>query len=96
MDDILWTEPALEDLEEIGSFLAGHNRQAAEHAVRRIVESVAALSYHPRMGRVGRVAETRELVVRGTRYLVVYRLRERIEVVAVLHGARLWPDQFEA
>jgi toxin ParE1/3/4 len=63
--------------------------------VRRIVETVAALAYHPKIGRIGRVPSTRELVVSGTPYIAVYRLRERIEIIAVFHAARKWPDSFD-
>jgi toxin ParE1/3/4 len=44
------------------------------------------------MGRIGRRKGTRELVVAGLPYFVVYRLRaSTIEVLRVIHGARDWP-----
>jgi plasmid stabilization system protein ParE len=46
------------------------------------------------MGRVGRDETTRELVVIGTPYIAVYRLRERIEIITIFHAARKWPDSF--
>jgi toxin ParE1/3/4 len=47
------------------------------------------------MGRTGRVRGTRELVVTGTRYLAVCRVRPRhIEIIAVRHAARRWPKRF--
>jgi plasmid stabilization system protein ParE len=47
----------------------------------------------PYAGRVGRVAGTREIIVPGTSYLVAYRvLDDMIHVLAVLHGARRWPE----
>lgn len=95
MDEIAWTEPALQNLDDIGDYIALDNPRAAENVVRRIVETVAALAYHPRMGRAGLVAPTRELIVSGTPYIVVYRLRERIEIIAIFHGARKWPSSFD-
>jgi toxin ParE1/3/4 len=94
VDEIAWTDPALQDLDDIGSYIRLDSPKAAERVVRRIVETVAVLAFHPKMGRVGRVANTRELVVTGTSYIAVYRLRERIEIVAVFHAARKWPDSF--
>lgn len=94
MDEIHWTETALQDLDDIGSYIALDSPRSAETVVRRIVETVAALAYHPRMGRVGRVERTRELVVSGTPYLAVYRLRERVEIVTIFHASRKWPDSF--
>ena len=47
------------------------------------------------MGRPGRIAGTRELVVPGTPYLIAYAvLEEQVVVLAVLHGAQRWPDRF--
>jgi toxin ParE1/3/4 len=41
------------------------------------------------------VEGTRELVVSGTPYIVVYRVMGKvITVLRVLHGARQWPQQF--
>jgi toxin ParE1/3/4 len=44
------------------------------------------------MGRSGRVADTRELVISRTPFIVVYRVTPtRIEILRVLHGAQAWP-----
>ena len=44
------------------------------------------------MGRAGRLPETRELVLPGTAYLIVYRSREDgTQILRLLHGARDWP-----
>lgn len=94
MDELFWTETAFRDLDEIGSYIALDNPHAAEQIVRRITETVAALSYHPKMGRANDDGLTRRVVVNGTPYVVVHRLRERIEILTVFHGARRWPDHF--
>jgi toxin ParE1/3/4 len=95
MDEIYWTDAALQDLDDIGTYIAVDSPRSAEAVVRRIIETVAALSYQPRMGRMGRVESTREIVVRGTPYIAVYRLRERIEIITVFHTSRKWPEAFE-
>lgn len=94
MDEIRWTEIALQDLHDIGSYIAEDSPRSAENIVRRLVESTAFLGYHPLIGRIGRDETTRELVVTGTPYIVVYRLRKCIEIVTILHSARKWPDRF--
>jgi len=39
------------------------------------------------------VAATRELVVTTTPFIVAYRVVEdRVEILAVFHGARIWPE----
>lgn len=95
MDEIVWTDNARQDLDDIAAFIALDKPKAAEYVVRRIVEAVAGLSFYPRIGRAGRNEDTRELVISGTPYMAVYRLRERFEILAIYHGARKWPELFE-
>jgi toxin ParE1/3/4 len=45
------------------------------------------------MGRIGRVPLTRELIVGGTPWIVVYRVRSAVEIIRVLHGAQAWPPE---
>ncbi len=45
------------------------------------------------IGRRGRDPETRELVITDTPYIVGYRVTNRVEVLAVIHGAQDWPDK---
>ena len=94
MGDVLWTKNALRDLDDVTAYIAQDNPKAAEAVMRRIVETVSDLSFFPRIGREGRVEVTRELVIGGTPYIAVYRLRERIEILAIYHGAREWPGSF--
>ena len=74
MDDIVWTDEALQDLDDIGAYIALDNPQAAETVVRCIVESVASLSFFPRIGRAGRNDDTPQLVITSTPYIAVDRL----------------------
>ncbi len=92
MDEIVWLRDALQDLDDIGSYIAFDNPQAAEQVVRRIMEAVAILSWHPKVGRLLADNDTRRLTVSGTPYIAFYRLRERIEILAIFHSARQWPD----
>ncbi|MDR3701039.1 MAG: type II toxin-antitoxin system RelE/ParE family toxin [Candidatus Sulfopaludibacter sp.] len=89
---IRWIRRALLDLDDVYSYVALDNPSAARPLVEQIEEGVARLSQHPLMGRVGRVPETRELVMAGTPFVVVYRVEAKMLVVlTVLHGARRWP-----
>jgi toxin ParE1/3/4 len=64
--------------------------------VLSLVASLDALRDHPNLGKPGRLTGTRELVVGGTPYVVPYRgLGDDVEILAVFHGARRWPDGFE-
>ena len=93
---IRWTGSALADLEAIGDFIALDNPIAAQRMVVGLVASVDALRDHPNLGRPGRLAGTRELVVNGTPYVVPYRVQgDDVQILAVFHGARRWPAAFE-
>lgn len=89
---IEWSLPALDDLAEIAMLLRQEDAGLAESMVRRIFASAELLSPYPLAGRVGRVASTRELVVRRSPYLLVYLVEEaRVVVVRVLHERKDWP-----
>jgi toxin ParE1/3/4 len=90
-----WTAPALRDLEEIGDYIARDNTAAAARLVTDILDRTDLLAKHPHIGRPGRVPGTRELVVTDTPYIVPYRVcGDVVQILAVLHGARRWPDSF--
>lgn len=94
MDEVFWTATAGQDLLDIGNHISLDSPRSAEAIVRRIGEAVAMLAYHPKLGRENTDRQTRRLVITGTPYIAIYRLRERIEIVTVFHGARRWPEQF--
>ncbi len=89
---IVWSPTAVEDLKHLRSYIANDDPGAAAKVAKAILEGVENLREHPSMGRPGRVPHTRELVITRTPLIVPYRLLERrIEIIAVLHGARRWP-----
>lgn len=93
---VRWTTPALRDLEMIGDYIARDKPSAADKTVFRILGQTDALAAHPHIGRAGRVAGTRELVVAATPFIVPYRVRgDEIQILAVFHGARRWPESFD-
>lgn len=58
------------------------------NAVLKIIKAVELLIEHPAMGRVGKIVDTRELIVSGTPKIVPYRVKkEKIQILQVLHGA---------
>ncbi len=89
---IVWTAAARRDINAIWDFIASDNPAAAEIVDSLILSSVAGLTEHPLRGRPGRVAGTRELVIPGLPYIVVYAVGEtRVAIVRVFHTARRWP-----
>jgi toxin ParE1/3/4 len=62
--------------------------------VERIRTAVARLGASPALGRPGRVAGTRELVIPRTPYIVPYRAKgDVVQIVTILHSAQRWPDR---
>ena len=91
---VRWTRLASSHLESAHEYIARDRANAVDDVVERILSVVERLQQHPQMGRKGRVSGTRELVIVGTPFVVAYRLRrDRVEVLAVLHAARRWPDR---
>lgn len=50
MAEVIWTEPALSDLDAIADYIALENPPAASELVRRVFEHVDQLATHPESG----------------------------------------------
>ncbi len=90
---VRWTPTSLRDLDSLHSYISEDNATAALALVETLLKGIAALTQNPQMGRTGRVAGSRELVIAP--YVIAYRCRKSvIEVLGIIHGARRWPDFF--
>lgn len=91
---LVWTDRALADLEAIGDYIARDNPTAAAHWVRELMSAAKRAANAPLAGRqVPELArdDVREVFKRT--YRIVYRVtEERIEVLTVFEGHRLFPD----
>jgi toxin ParE1/3/4 len=86
---LVWREEALHDILDLHAWLWERSPRAASRVERRIHARVSQLIKSPEIGRSGLVEGTRELVVGGASYLVVYRFSmDEIEVLAIRHGRR--------
>jgi toxin ParE1/3/4 len=89
---IRWTEPAVRDLTNICDYIEQHATPATSRRVAQLVfRSVGSLEKFPHRGRAGRKVDTRELVISNLPYVVIYRIRDAVEVIRILHGAQDWP-----
>ena len=92
---VVWTPAALSDLDEIQDYIAEDSPVAAYRVILELTSRTRTnLGDYPLMGRVGRAAGTRELVFPDLPYVVAYRVTDKVEVLAVVHMAREWPDEF--
>ncbi len=89
-----WLSAALADLRDIRAYIAEENPDAARRVIAGIRRETEILSDQPAIGRVGRVADTRELVISQYPYIVAYReQRGEVHILAVIHTSRQWPEQ---
>lgn len=87
-----WTSSAANDLAAIADYLFERTPAHAPRLLREICSAPLVLKSFPNSGRAGKKAGTRELLVPGLPYIVVYQVRgETAYVVRILHAAQEWP-----
>jgi len=70
-------------------FIEAENPAAATRVRRAVRQSVLRLVDFPESGRIGQIPDTREIVVAGLPYLVVYRVSgDTVEILRVLHTSQ--------
>lgn len=95
MVQVVWAQPALDDLREICEFISRDSPRYAQLTVERITELAARLSRFPQMGQI--LPEFPHLAYRQMvvgSYRLIYRedpARTRIVVMGVIHGSRDLP-----
>ena len=91
MPAVVWRVRALGDLETIARKISAGSARGAEKLMRAIAAQAALLAFHPHIGRAGRAAGTRELVVHH-HYAMVYKVvGDRVYILRILHTSRQWP-----
>jgi len=84
-----WTPRAVADLEEIADYLLSVSPTSWERLIGRIEAVADYLLQFPHMGKVGLVTGTREFVLSGTPYIVVFRVREGIVQILSIRDRRM-------
>lgn len=88
---VLWSRQAIGNLTALRAYIVKDSEQSAADVAAKLVKAIRLLETQIDMGRPGRILGTRELVV--VPYVIPYRVRQgRLEVLAVLHGSRRWPE----
>lgn len=91
MAEIVWTEPALSDLDAIADYVALDNLEAAQQLVRRIFQHVEQLTDYPKSG-------SKPPELKGWRYRQIVELPcrvfyrqdgDRIYILYVMRAERL-------
>jgi toxin ParE1/3/4 len=83
---------AFADLERIFHWIERDSPANARAVAARILDAIEnKIAIFPLMGRLGRITGTREWVISGLPYLIVYEVdrgREAVTVLGIVHGAR--------
>jgi plasmid stabilization system protein ParE len=91
---VRWTEPAAADLTQISDYTQEHfGTTRARRTALAILNAAESLAKQSSRGRPGRRGGTRELLVPGLPFLIIYRIGDNAtEILRILHGARKWPE----
>lgn len=90
---VSWLREASVSLDSHYDYLATRNPKAARLVFLRIVATAKRLQQFPHSGRPGKLEGTRELVVPGFPYVIVYRAgSSSVEILRVFHTSRDWPE----
>jgi toxin ParE1/3/4 len=91
MAQIVWSEPALSDLDAIADYIALENPLAASEFVRRVLGHVEQLAAHPRSGsRLPELPQSRYRQLVEPPCRVFYRFDgKRVFVLHVMRSERL-------
>jgi len=97
MPRLIWSRPALLDVQRLYRFLAEKNVEAGKRAVKAIRKGVKILSNHPEIGRPAENMEPeyRECLIDfgDSGYVALYRYDGHVAViVAVRHQNEVTPD----
>jgi len=92
--NLRWLPEAERNFTSQIDYIADRSVTAAIRMGDLIEAAVSRLSDFPESGRIGRVADTRELAVTGTPYVVVYSVSQgAILILRILHGRQMWPPE---
>lgn len=91
MAEVVWSDPALADLEAIADYVAIENRTAAAELVRRVIGHVDQLARHPESGsRVPELGRSRYRQLVEPPCRIFYRYDgKRVFILHVMRTERL-------
>ena len=92
MVKIIWTDSAIQDLNDIGDFISKDSIRYAEITVDKLFYSVSILEQHPFVGKITPEFEDETIreLIRGN-YRIVYQIVNdfRVDILTVNNCARL-------
>jgi toxin ParE1/3/4 len=91
---VIWSPTADRNADAIWEYISQDDVDAADRILATFHSAASRLEQFPLMGRGGRSRGTRELIIPGTPYILIYRTsRAQIEIARVIHGKQDWPPK---
>ena len=91
---LIWSDQARQEWARQYRFYVARNPDAAWRLRQLMMSGAQRLRDHPKLGRPGRVEGSRELVMSGTPFLLVYDENPaRVEILHVYDGRQDWQSQ---
>ena len=97
MAQVIWTIKAVEHIEEIGSFIEKDSTFQARRVVQLIIKETRKLKEHTRIGKmISEVQNDQYRELRVFSYRILYKLlsEDKVAVIGVVHGNRLFNSQW--
>lgn len=97
MAEVIWTAKAVEQVEQIGAFIKKDSPFQARRVVQLIVRETRRLREHARIGKmIPEMQEDQYREIRVFSYRIFYKIlsTERIAVIGVVHGQRLFDPEW--
>ena len=97
MAELIWTEKAVEQIEEIGSFIEKDSPFQARRVVQLIIKETRKLKEFSHFGKmIPEVQEEQYREIRVFSYRIFYKIinENQIAIIGVVHGYRLFDSSW--
>jgi toxin ParE1/3/4 len=87
------TTSAVNDLDDIETYIYKDNPKVAKEVVLKIIYKIKTILVNsPGIGRPGRAKNTREYVLSDMLYIIPYRVKnDCLEILRIIHSSRKYP-----
>jgi toxin ParE1/3/4 len=97
MAQVIWTIKAVEQVEQIASYIEKDSPFQARRVVQLIIKETRKLREHSRIGKmIPEAEEDRYRELRVFSYRILYQIQgeDRIAIIGVVHGQRLFDSHW--
>jgi len=97
MDKVIWTDSAIQDLNDIGEYIAKDSEKYAQITINNLFDSANILETQPLIGKIVPEFENENIreLIKGN-YRIVYQIisENRIDILTVHNCARLLENTY--